>query len=107
MIGELLIELLKLVPQYLRRILHQVQLGYHAGKVIQSKGNCVELSDGRIIHRHGDHVRTRLTSVDQTPNLPTATDTDDLLMDPGVPSVQLPVEPPDAAINSSVTTIHT
>ena len=72
------------------------------GKVKQSKGNCaynIELSDGRIIHRHGDHVRTRLTTVDQTPDLPT--DTDDPLMDPGVPSAQLPAEPPDAANVSS------
>ena len=60
------------------------------GMVIKTKGNCsyhVELSDGRIICWHGDHVRTRTTTMDQTPTL--TTDADDPLMDPGVPAMQL------------------
>ena len=68
------------------------------GMVVKTKGNCsydVELSDGRIVCRHGDHVRTRTTMMDQTPTL--TTDADDPLMDPEVPAVQLPDETPDAA----------
>ena len=68
------------------------------GMVIKTKGNCsyhVELSDGRIICWHGDHVRTRTTTMDQTPTL--TTDADDPLMDHGVPAMQLPDETPDAA----------
>ena len=66
--------------------------------MIQSKGNCsydIELFDDRIVRCHGDHVRIRTIKVDQTPDL--TTDTDDPLMDPGVPSMQHYDKPPDAA----------
>ena len=66
--------------------------------VIKTKGNCsydVELSDGRMVCQHGDQARIRTTTMDQTPTL--TTDADDPLMDPGVPAVPLPNEPPDAA----------
>ena len=59
-----------------------------AGNVTNAERHCsyeIKLSDGRAVHHHGDHIRTNSTSVDQPATL---TDTDDPLMDPGVPPTQ-------------------
>ena len=75
------------------------------GKVTNTKGSCsyeVELLDGRIVCRHGDHIRTRTTTVDQTA---TVTDTDDPLMDLGVPPQQTDEEPPETTNGSSSTPV--
>ena len=56
-----------------------------AGNVTSTEGHCsykIKLSDGRAVHRHGDHIQNRSTAVDET------ADTDDPLMDPVVPSTQ-------------------
>ena len=56
-----------------------------AGNVTSTEGHysyIIKLSDGRAVRRHGDHIRNRSTTVDET------ADTDDPLMDPVVPSTQ-------------------
>ena len=61
-----------------------------------TEGHCsykIKLSDGRAVHRHGDHIQNRSTAVDET------ADTNDPLMDPVVPSTQtneLPQETNDS-----------
>ena len=53
-----------------------------------TEGHCsyeIKLSDGSTFCCHGDHIRTRSTTVDQ---ITTVTDIDDPLMDTGVPPAQ-------------------
>lgn len=63
------------------------------GTITKPKGHCsykVKLSDGRIVCRHSDHIRTR-TSVDETDGV---VDTDDPLMYPGAtPTLPIELEP--------------
>ena len=72
-----------------------------AGNVTNAEGHCsceIKLSDGRAVHHHDDHIRITSTSVDQPA---TFTDTDDPLMNPGVPPTQtdeLPQETNDSPI---------